>query len=789
MGLGFLASSGHAVERESLDDPFEITADRIDYDGRRSLYVATGNVHVLQTTRKLTARWVAFSTDSQVGVAEGDVVLIDGESELHAEFMVFDVDTLQGTLFQGSLDAGSDSFRIRAEELVRTGKNTFTARDAVFTTCQCEPGKRLPWELHAGEADVEMGGYGTIKNSTFDVLGVPVLWIPWAFFPVKSERETGLLLPTFQLGGRSGYGGGLPFFWAVHPQVNVTATPTFLTERGYKQDVEVEYVFGKESEGTLFVSGLSDQFNDTTEATNEARWGVLWDHDQTLPGDWRWQTDLNLSSDNFYSDDFDEFRDYKQFRFIESTSNVARDFGDSGGYGAMIATRYADDVQGLTVNGGTPDASFADTDDFLLQRFAEVRGDVQPGTIVAPFGVEARLDAEAIYFSGLRNHENIFVDQGAPRVTNNGHFYDIGVDSVLGNFPSPGFGENDGIFEPGEAIAERGARVVLHPRLARVFTINRIAEFVPEIGWSQTLYKTDEEQFAERGFITGRADLRTRLERDYVDETGSALRHVIEPRLTWAFVSERDQDRNPLFVPVDIVSQSRLRALSLDNVTRSPSDRIDAANQFVLGVGQRFFTRRRAGGATRLQGELLTAINWDLEDGGLGNVFIEGRIFQLGPFGAQIRGAFDPEAVAIDEEQTEITYNHRFSNAWILALSLAANHRYLRRLPVFFDSNRGGGAVGKEDQVNQFNLLFSIQVTDHLRLRYSTVYKLAGENEFIKNEGMFEYASKCRCWGLGVSVFYDRRDGVGAGLTIRILGLGDEGGDLFSGGFGTGMNL
>ena len=63
-------SAAQADGRARLEDPFEITADRIDYDGARDLYVATGHVHVVQEGRSLSANWVAFSTGTRIGVAE-----------------------------------------------------------------------------------------------------------------------------------------------------------------------------------------------------------------------------------------------------------------------------------------------------------------------------------------------------------------------------------------------------------------------------------------------------------------------------------------------------------------------------------------------------------------------------------------------------------------------------------------------------------------------------------------------------------------------------------------------
>ncbi len=770
--------------RERMDEPFEITADRIEYEADRGLYVADRRVRVVQGERRLRARWVAFSKVTRIGVAEGDVELIDGPDRLRADFMVFDVDTLQGMLFRGSLDAGSDGFFVRARELVRTGQNTFTMRDGVFSTCRCEPGKRLPWEIHSSRAELELGGYGTVTNSTFNVLGVPVLWVPWAFFPVKSERETGFLLPDFVFGGRGGAGFGLPFFWAALPQLNVTLTPRYFVERGYKQDVELEYVFGERSEGKLFAAFLRDRKTEPRSPFRKERWAVLWEHDQDLPADWRWQTDLKLSSDNLYADDFVELRRYRAFRFIESTTNLARAFGASGGIGGMLGARYADDIQGST---------FDDRDEFLLQRFAEVRGDVQPGTLEGPLGIEARIDSELIHFSGLRSTESELAGlaPGAPGpVRSDGRFYDLGFDGRFDGQPIGG--EGDGIFQPGEPLAERGTRLVVHPRLARSFRLGGLAEFVPEIGWQQTLYQTNAQKFAERGLLTARTEFRSRFARDYVSASGRGVRHILEPRLAWALVSQRRQRSNPLFVPRASVEQSRLRALSLENVTRNPSDRITSVNQIVFSLGQRFFVRDRPGRAPRLKADLVTAVDWDFSDSkGLGNLYLEGRLFPVGPASARVRGAFNPETARLREGEVGLTLRLPTPVRFIRGASFTTNYRYRGSLPRFFESFRGESSSGGNgnSELNQLDWNARIELTARIRVSYRGVYSFAEAGGFIRNRGLVEYVSKCRCWGVGAMVVQERRQGFGGGFQIRFLGLGDERSNLFDGGFGAGLNF
>ena len=798
-----------AAEQTRLEDPFEITADRIDYDGRRDLYIATGRVNVVQAGRSLQADWVAFSTATRIGVAEGDVLLLDGKDRLDAAFMVFDVDSLRGMLFQGGLDSGSEGFRIRAGELVRTGENTFSVTDGVFSSCRCEPGERLPWQISAAEGNVELGGYGTLRNGTFDVLGVPVLWIPWIFFPVKSDRETGFLLPDIVLGGRGGAGGGLPFFWAAHEQLNVIATPNYLSRRGYKQNLQLEYVFGERSEGDLFVAGAQDKYDEPSGATQEARWAVLWRHDQFLPAKWRWVTDLNLVSDNLYADDYPDLPGLRANRFLESTTWLGRGFGQSDQFGVMAASRYADDQQGLRVRRdedptdfvrGPIDYDFQDGDDTILQRFIELRGDVQPGGVDAPWGLDPRFDFEAIQFGALRRHESVFRGQGDPTSNDFGHFQDVGRNGFFST-DQPGqpavdptdIGEGDGIFEPGERIAERGSRVIFHPRLARAFRVGDWVDVEPELGWSQTLYHTDQTEYAQRGMVTARLELNTRFARDFARTGRRSMRHVIEPRLGWALLSKQFQGSTPNFVPRPSVPQLRFRALSLENITRDPSDRLKNQNRLVLGLGQRFYDRRSRG-VTRLRAELDTAIDWDFQEKSLGQIFAEGRLFYVGPANARLAGAFDPEAAEFKEGEVELNLRHRFRGGIVRAITTGAAYRYQQRIPTFLETDRGlqrSGNRPSQERVNQINVYARIELWQRFRLSYRTIYSFVegSDGGTITSRGTFEYASRCRCWAAGVTIAQRRRDGVSAGIQIRFMGLGDQRGGLFDGGFGTGVSV
>jgi hypothetical protein len=267
---------------------------------------------------------------------------------------------------------------------------------------------------------------------------------------------------------------------------------------------------------------------------------------------------------------------------------------------------------------------------------------------------------------------------------------------------------------------------------------------------------------------------------------------VIEPRLSWAFVSAEGQKDNPLFVPRGSVAQSRLRAFSLENVTRNPSDRIDNVNQLVLSLGQRMFVRNRPGSAAKLRAELLAGVDWDFTgQGGLGNLYLEGRLFPARILRAHARGAFDLQDSSLEEGEVGADLRIPGVSRFVRRASVGATYRYRRDLPRFAESVRGRSDItGTGDtRLSQLDGIASVELTERLRLRYRATYSFVDGGDFIRSRGALDYVSKCRCWGIGLSAYEERDQNYGGGIEIRILGLGKQSGSLFNSGLGIGQNF
>ncbi|MCP5070664.1 MAG: LPS-assembly protein LptD [bacterium] len=814
-------------------DPFDITADTVEFDTTRKVYIARGNVRLEQPSRVLTADWMVFSDTTREGVASGNVVVTEGSDRLLADVLHFEVDDLQGIVFQGKLETGANDFLATGETIKRTGEQEYLFEDAMFTTCQCPDGGVEPWAIKAKEADLEFGGYAVTKSTTFNVLGIPILWTPRMWFPIKTERETGFLFPLINFGSRSGgFDIGLPFFWAARDNINVRLIPHYLSDKGFKPETKIEYVFGRESYGEFFGSIIKDDDidpNNPSTPFSKTRWGVEWIHDQYLPGPfegWRWKVDGRLLSDNNYAFDFRDFSRIRGDRYVESLTMLEGRFGVLGRYGMTAAMHYAEDQQ-------NPDDQ--DRDEYLIQRFPDLRlaGLPQP---LAPFD-QPWLRNAVFSFDTRYTHfwaQDDVTDQQPFATIVDGLFADTGIDAIpdgeerdqagrkvlpdgtilnydgtvttaaeilaldplailptgdgsADNFPGP---EGDGRFQEGEPVVDRGHRVVLNPRVAFPFRVADAFEVMPELGWHATLYNTDAKSSAVRNLFTALLDVRTRLRRElqlpnWLAE-GQPVVHLMEPRFVYSMVEGSSQRGNPGFIPRPLVQNERLRLLEPTSRVRDPSDRIDDVQAFTLALGNRFYVPGRPPleeegvvGPPRLFADVTLGLHHDFADDDLSSLYMDGVAYPWEGVRTRFNVGFDLDQSEFREMLFSIGYGTLLGN------DIGVSYRYVKDVPRFFENFRFDEERFEEFEegfleINQFDFRTRYAITRNWAVTYRLSYSFE-QTLVLANQVGLEYLSKCKCWAIRAEMSENRARGVEFNFRYRIIGLGDDTVRPFSG--------
>lgn len=781
------ASPARGQSAPDLDGPFSLDADEIEMRSGEQVYIARGNVRIEQEGRVLTAQRVFFNQETRQGVASGDVEVVEDGDTLVSDFLQFNVDTLRGTVFKGELISPESQYSMTGGEIRKVGEDRYTFRDARFSTCDCpKKESRDPWAVRASSAKAELGGYAVAKNNRFEVLGVPVFWLPWFVYPLKEKRTSGFLVPELSRSSRAGVQVGLPFFWALRDNMNLTLKPEYQSKRGFKPSAELEYVFGRESYGELYGTFVHDtglDADDPKENFDRDRFGGTWTHLQDLPGGVRFQSDAVIASDNNVPFDFSDFGEFRLERYLHSNAFLWRHFGPADRFAALGGVRFADDLQ-------SPDRD--DRDDFLLQRLPEVKLSAMTGELPFVPGLLAGGELQYSYFQPTRDQEATLDSQTLV----DGLFYDTGIDAISNGKERDGNGvrvpvggidvngddaitEGDGFFQEGEPLADRGHRLLVNPRLSYPLHWDFL-RFVPELSYHGTYYHTKNRGTELRHMAAARGELSSTLRREipWFFTTGTAD-HLLEPQLGYAFVSDTGQKNNPLLVPRTAVPQLRLRHIEIDNLIRDPADRIGETNSIFAGVSNRFLHPEKH----TLLAEVSASTEYRFVDNEIGPVVLHGRATPGAGVQTRFHVVFEPEKTRFSDGLMHLSFASRAGH------SVALRYRYVRQIPqVFedfvFDGDRFDDFEDDFSRINQVSGSFYLKVSEQVALTYSGSFSF--ENSLsLRNLAGIEYISRCKCWAFRVEASHDRQRGFDVGFRYRLLGLGDRTGRPFA---GTGSN-
>lgn len=769
--------AGAAAEERRFEGPVEVVADEVEFQAEREVYVARGHVRITQQQGTLTADRVIFSTRTQLGVATGHVVMRDGGDALEADFVQFSVEDLTGVVFRGRLASTESQFKMSGAEVRKTGERTYEFEQGRFTSCRCpDPDARDPWVLTAGSAKLEVEGYARARNTTLEILGVPVLWAPYVIYPLKRERQTGLLFPEIGVSNRNGFELGLPFFWAARENVNVTLTPQYLTKRGFKPSGDVEYVFGERGEGELYGTWIHDREvdSDTVETPfGKDRWGGQWRHLQDGPAGTWLAADANAISDNEVPFDFDDFDLYRADRFLHSRALAGTWMGPSDAFGLAGGVAVSDDLQ---------NPNDQDRDELLLQRLPEVAWSAPAGSVPGIPGLVASTTVEYVDFRAVDE----VADAYGRSLRVDDLFYDIGIDAVpdgeerdrAGNQIPVGAGdahnddgntEGDGEFQEGEPLADRGHRLAAHPRLAYPVRLADRIELYPEVGWYGTFYEADRSGAASRNLFTGRLDLRSQLRGDLAlpFDLGTA-RHLVEPHASWVLMTHPGEDDNALFVPRAAVPQDRLRQLELDNVLLDPADRLEQVNSIVFGVDNRLIGSRLAG----IVAEFDFSAEYRAAEAEWSLAVLQGMTRLPRGWRARFHTSYALDAAEVADGLFDLGWSHPAGHG------LGFRYRYIRDIPQFFedfarDNQRFDDFAEGFLHVNQLAASGRAQVTPQWALTYLGAYSFENTLSLVNQFGV-EYTSRCRCWAVRLQVDNNRVTGTEWSLSYTLLGLGKD---------------
>ena len=240
------------------EDPISLVADYLAYSSDEDSYEAKGDVVLRRSGVELTSEELLWQATTQDAAAQGAVHLSEAGSEVSGDRMQYNMSTGQGQISGGRVFVREGNFHLSGDVVEKYGPADYFVREGSFTTCD---GEIPDWKFSAREVDVTLGGYAKAKDVWFHVSDVPILYTPYLTFPVKAERESGFLMPSFGYSNNKGTLASVAWYQVIDRHLDATIYLDYLSEIGLGKGVEYRYALENQNNGEAtyyHVTGLSD---------------------------------------------------------------------------------------------------------------------------------------------------------------------------------------------------------------------------------------------------------------------------------------------------------------------------------------------------------------------------------------------------------------------------------------------------------------------------------------------------------------------------------------------------
>ncbi len=736
-----------------------VTADKMSAEAAGTKIEASGNVEIKREPTTIKADEVRVNRETQDVEAKGNVSVDDPEWKIKsADSLQLNLEKETGEIRNGDIFIEQGQISIMGRRFQKLGGQVYHVDDIFFTTCLCESGTP-PWKFSAEQMNLAAEGMGTIKNGYFYIFDVPVFYLPYGFFPLRTERQSGLLFPKFGASTKEGYRFQQPFFWAISKSTDATFAFDIQSRARVGGIAEFRTIFDRDSDFQISTSYFNESLrNQADESISNRtiadqriprdRWNVISTHRYLTTADWLTYSDVGAYGDDLFTRELIERfdlpgtkeSDIRRSRYGESRFGVFRAWNNAFLRGEYKF--YQDFIQ--------PDA-------MTLQRAPQV--EFWGRRFLADFPLELRWRAEAVNYLRRKGGD--------------------------------------------------GLRFDLRPEIIFPFHVSSYLFGSFSVSPRETIYHLyspvkSSSRNVSRELVEFRGNVRTTLHRVYPWEGMrlSGIKHVIEPELSYLFVPSVDQSRIPIMDGTDRVRRRNVLTFAVSNRfwgrLVNPLARLsdDQDTELLNPLG---FTNVSEIANLRL------AMSYDIDKerkGGdsLSDVDVDLRLRPLNYINLTFQGGVDPGPWHVTQARASFRISDPRPTRRTLDMdfnrpnSFGVSYQFLRKGPLGFlaedanadldvpatpgycaahpvDPRCAGFSKNTVGNVGT-NVLF--HATDNLLFFFSSTYD-ARESRFLGVRAATKFLSACECWSFTFRVGHDINPSKTTfNIDFNLLGLGSS---------------
>lgn len=302
------------MHRNIEDDDISsfLIADKMETDENGKI-ILTGSAEVRRIDSVVKGDYIDYERSTGQVQVRGNGLIMRDASIVTGPELNYNVNEETGEVNDPNFWLGATGGAGTATKAEIFSKSTMRLTDVNYSGCPCPDPS---WYITAPRVDLDFDeNEGIARHGVLYFKDVPILYSPWLSFPVKKERKSGFLIPTYGMSSNSGIEVSTPYYFNIAPNYDATLTPRYMAKRGLQLGGEFRYL------GRRYAGTFGGTYLNKDKETDERRWLFMTQHQHRLGNGFTAAYDIRRVSDDNY------FRDFSTFGLNESTNNYLASSG------------------------------------------------------------------------------------------------------------------------------------------------------------------------------------------------------------------------------------------------------------------------------------------------------------------------------------------------------------------------------------------------------------------------------------------------------------------------------
>ncbi len=350
----------------TLQGPVKYHADFIALADSGNVIILKGNAQLAYMDMELKAAYIRLNQRAKTLFAQGlpDSVAPDGspvivgkpvfyekgQEPISGDWIEYNFQTKRGKVHMGKTKMEPGFYR--GEQINRIADSTLLVKNGIFTSCSHIDHPH--YYFQSSRIRVKIKDKIIARPVTFYIADIPLAWFPFAIFPNKRGRHSGIVIPKYGEGATTGrFLRGFGYYWAPNDYFDASFLMDFYDRIGLAYRTNMRYRVRYKLNGRFNAEYFP---RDPVTGNHVERWRFRFEHRQIIEPGWNISGNGSFSSDKQFARQLSPNMSDRLNQNITSHLTINKRWGQKS---LTVSASHNENLQTGSISYTAPNVSFS----------------------------------------------------------------------------------------------------------------------------------------------------------------------------------------------------------------------------------------------------------------------------------------------------------------------------------------------------------------------------------------------------------------------------------------------